>query len=62
MLNRLLGLRLNTYNLRSKLRGFLAQIILHEGEGNDFLDAVMVSQEHDQAINSKTPSATIEFV
>jgi hypothetical protein len=48
--------RLNTGDLSSSLLGWLRHIILHERESQDLLDRVMVSQEHNKAIDTAAPS------
>jgi hypothetical protein len=59
MLDGFLSLRLNANDLSGELLWALARVVLHEWEGEDLLDTVVISQEHDQAIDTEPPSTAV---
>lgn len=56
--NTLLRQRLNASNLGSRLALGRGLVILHHGEGQNLLDAVVVGKEHDQTVNAHTPATS----
>lgn len=54
--NALFRLGLNTNNLSSRLGVLGGLVLLHEGESKNLLDTVVVGKEHDQPVNTHTPS------
>ena len=56
--NSLFWLGLNTSNLSSRLSVVSGLVFLHKRESKDFLDTVVVREEHDQSVDTHTPTTS----